>query len=221
MRSFAGAHRSRTRGADRRDPAPDPACPHGTAQILLPSLRGRPYRANGWMVTTEHTLSCECNERHQQRSTTQQLCDNPLHPDFAILAKRITARVSPQNCVTTPAPWYQQSEQLGGPPASRNGGAPAWAAQAVESRIVRRRGRARDRIKGNGRLRCARGDGRRQEAGSARRVRLPLWVIDLCVCRALDDFCSGPLFLTCNALGQTAVMPGHLVEYNSSIAGEE
>ena len=36
---------------------------------------------------------------------------------------------------------------------------------------------------------------------------------------ALDDFCSGPLSLTCNALGQTAVMPGHLVEYNSSIAG--
>ena len=35
----------------------------------------------------------------------------------------------------------------------------------------------------------------------------------------LDDFCAGPLFLTCNALGQTAVMPGHLVEYNSSIAG--
>ena len=41
------------------------------------------------------------------------------------------------------------------------------------------------------------------------------------VLRALDDFRSGPLFLTCNALGQTAVMPGHLVEYNSSIAGEE
>lgn len=37
----------------------------------------------------------------------------------------------------------------------------------------------------------------------------------------LDDFCFGPLSLTCNALGQTAVMPGHLVEYNSSIAGEE
>ena len=47
------------------------------------------------------------------------------------------------------------------------------------------------------------------------------WVSDLCVCRALDDFCSGHLSLTCNALGQTAVMPGHLVEYNSSIAGEE
>ena len=39
--------------------------------------------------------------------------------------------------------------------------------------------------------------------------------------RALDDLRSGHLFLTCNALGQTAVMPGHLVEYNSSIAGEE
>ena len=39
--------------------------------------------------------------------------------------------------------------------------------------------------------------------------------------RALDDVRSGPLSLTCNALGQTAVMPGHLVEYNSSIAGEE
>ena len=64
---------------------------------------------------------------------------------------------------------------------------------------------------GNARLRCACGDGRRQETGSVRRV----------VRRALDDFCSGPLFLTCNALGQTAVMPGHLVEYNSSIAGEE
>ena len=54
-------------------------------------------------------------------------------------------------------------------------------------------------------------NGRRQETGSVRRV----------VRCALDDFCSGPLFLTCNALGQTAVMPGHLVEYNSSIAGEE
>ena len=103
--------------------------------------------------------------------------------------------------------------------------AATWAVQAVESRIVRRRGRARDRIKGNGRLRCARGDGRRQEAGSARRVKG--WGAasgsSICVvlCRALDDFCSGPLFLTCNALGQTAVMPGHLVEYNSSIAGEE
>ena len=51
----------------------------------------------------------------------------------------------------------------------------------------------------------------RQETGSVRRV----------VRCALDDFRSGPLFLTCNALGQTAVMPGHLVEYNSSIAGEE
>ena len=39
--------------------------------------------------------------------------------------------------------------------------------------------------------------------------------------RALDDVRSGPPSLTCNALGQTAVMPGHLVEYNSSIAGEE
>ena len=50
------------------------------------------------------------------------------------------------------------------------------------------------------------------------------WVASLgkrSVRRALDDFCSDPLSLTCNALGQTAVMPGHLVEYNSSIAGEE
>ena len=50
------------------------------------------------------------------------------------------------------------------------------------------------------------------------------WVASLgkrSVRRALDDFCSDPLSLTCNALGQTVVMPGHLVEYNSSIAGEE
>ena len=70
-------------------------------------------------------------------------------------------------------------------------------------------------------LRCGRGDGRRQEAGSVRRVKG--WVASLGqrFVRALDDFRSGPLSLTCNALGQTAVMPGHLVEYNSSIAGEE
>ena len=54
--------------------------------------------------------------------------------------------------------------------------------------------------------------------------RVKGWVASLgqrFVRRALDDFCSGPLSLSCNALGQTAVMPGHLVEYNSSIAGEE
>ena len=102
--------------------------------------------------------------------------------------------------------------------------AATWAVQAVESRIVRRRGRARDRIKGNGRLRCARGDGRRQEAGSARRVKgwgAALGHRFVWCAVPWTTFAPGLYSLTCNALGQTAVMPGHLVEYNSSIAGEE
>ena len=114
-------------------------------------------------------------------------------------------------------------KQLGGPPASRKGGDMGRAGRlSVESSGDAAGTQARDRIEGNGRLRYARGDGRRQEAGSVRRVKG--WVAPLgqrFVRRALDDFRSGPLFLTCNALGQTAVMPGHLVEYNSSIAGEE